>query len=70
MKTNQCPFYRSETKYISSNTIRGGREPRKPNIRLNEWCDHDNSPHRKGTIGQLTCHGDVSLCPIPRDEGR
>lgn len=64
METNSCPYYRSETKFIPSKTIRAGREPIRPNIHLSEWCEHDNSRHRKGTIGQLDCRGDISLCPI------
>jgi hypothetical protein len=69
METNSCPHYHSETKYITSKTNRGGREPIRPNIHLNEWCDHDQSPHQKGTFGPLDCHGDISLCPILGDEG-
>ncbi|GAB6270541.1 MAG: hypothetical protein STSR0003_03810 [Smithella sp.] len=65
METNSCPHYRSETKVIISKTIRASREPIRPNIHLSEWCEHHNSPHRKGTIGQLTCHGEISHCPIP-----
>ncbi len=64
----KCEYFFEETKKISSKTLRSKRSPLKPTVHTYKYCDHINSKHKKGTINQAICEGDLEKCDIPENE--
>lgn len=57
----RCRYFQSE-----SYRIEGGRRSHAPLNVIKEWCTHPASPKPgKELIGELPCHGDETMCPIP-----
>ena len=61
---SNCGFYRCRIRKWTSKEKTGTIEVPETKEQLIEWCEHPNSPHQKGVVGQLKCHGDIRVCPI------
>lgn len=63
-----CPYYRNNFRLAPSKALTGTTNPTRPITKGREWCEHERSPRKKGTIGNLECNGDPAKCPIPENE--
>jgi|WetSurSiteA1Bulk_404760.scaffolds.fasta_scaffold85486_2 hypothetical protein len=63
LKTN-CMHYRVDKKILQNKELRVSRSPKELQNVSNEWCEHEDSPHRQFEKGELICKGDIKKCPI------
>jgi len=62
--TVNCMHYKSEKELLENREIRSTRSQLEPLEFLIVWCAHENSPHRRDSMGRLECKGDVSKCTL------